>query len=435
MIDRLSRYLRMTGQCSSAELADFLSVSVSTVSRQLTKLIDDGKVVRLGQGKNVRYIYLRAVKEITQPVLVRQVDENAVIHQLGKLWIIDNGSVLEMDNEIVAYDDLPWFFFDLKPQGFIGRLIGKRVASNLQVSQRVDSWNSDDVLRYLVLEPNNTPGNFELYKNFDSVRSVKSSTPTRERILERYETHLTKPMFTEFEEGGGSSAGGEQPKFNALLGCSKIVKYSQPLNVANSNAERVKDLLICEHHALNVLREYNGSAAETDIFVTEKRAYLEVKRSDRTVVEREEGQIGMVSLESVIAEFIGYVENWSDAADKLLAQEIIKPDQAELLKLWLSFSRLIGNTDTHNGNVSLFLDGITPSKLTPAYDILPMAYMPNNADIPTPKVKIVRPDNISDEIWQQAILLARDFWQRVSDDSRVSESFKTIASDWLKAIL
>ncbi|MCG7532043.1 HipA domain-containing protein [Psychrobium sp. MM17-31] len=435
MIDRLSRYLRMTGQCSSAELADFLSVSVSTVSRQLTKLIDDGKVVRLGQGKNVRYIYLRAVKGVTQPVLVRQVDENAVIHQLGKLWIIDNGSVLEMDNEIVAYDDLPWFFFDLKPQGFIGRLIGKRVASNLQVSPRVDSWSSDDVLRYLVLEPNNTPGNFELYKNFDTVRSVKSSIPTRERILERYETHLTKPMFTEFEEAGGSSAGGEQPKFNALLGSSKIVKYSQSLNVANSNAERVKDLLICEHHALNVLREYNGYAAETDIFVTEKRAYLEVKRFDRTVVEREEGQIGMVSLESVIAEFIGYVENWSDAADKLLAQEIIKPDQAELLKLWLSFSRLIGNTDTHNGNVSLFLDGITPSKLTPAYDILPMAYMPNNADIPTPKVKIVRPDNISDEIWQQATLLAGDFWQRVSDDSRVSESFKTIASDWLKAIL
>ena len=435
MIDRLIRYLRMTGQCSSAELADFLSVSVSTVSRHLTKLIDDGKVVRLGQGKNIRYIYLRAVKEITQPVMVRQVDENAVIHQLGKLWIIENGSVLEMDDDIVAYDDLPWFFYDLKPQGFIGRLIGKRVAPNLQVSPRVDTWSGDDVLRYLVLEPNSTPGNFELYKDFDILRTIKSSVPSRERILERYEAHLTKPMFTEFEEAGGSSAGGEQPKFNAFIGTSKIVKYSQPLNVNNANAERVKDLLICEHHALSILGEYNGYAAKTDIFVTEQRAYLEISRFDRTIMGSEEGQIGMVSLESVIAEFIGYVENWSDAADKLLAQEIIKPDQAELLKLWLSYSRLIGNTDTHNGNVSLFLEGITPSRLTPAYDILPMAYMPNNADIPTPKVKIVRPNNVSDEIWQQAKLLACNFWQRVADDSRVSDSFKAIANDWLKAIL
>lgn len=435
MIDRLIRYLRMTGQCSSAELADFLSVSVSTVSRHLTKLIDDGKVVRLGQGKNIRYIYLRAVKGITQPVMIRQIDANAVIHQLGKLWIIENGSVLEMDDEIVVYDDLPWFFFDLKPQGFIGRLIGKRVAPYLQVSPRVDGWSSDDVLRYLVLEPNSTPGNFELYKDFDILRTIKSNVPSREKILERYETHLTKPMFTEFEEGGGSSAGGEQPKFNTFLGTPKIVKYSQPINVANANAERVKDLLICEHHALSVLREYNGYAAETEIFVTEQRAYLEVTRFDRTIVGREEGQIGMVSLESVIAEFIGYVENWSDAADKLLTQEIIKPDQAELLKLWLSYSRLIGNTDTHNGNVSLFLEGITPSRLTPAYDILPMAYMPNNADIPTPKVKIVRPDNVNDETWQQAKLLACDFWQRVSEDSNVSEPFKVVANEWLEATL
>jgi hypothetical protein len=61
--------------------------------------------------------------------------------------------------------------------------------------------------------------------------------------------------------------------------------------------------------------------------------------------------------------------------------------------------------------------------------------MPNNADIPTPKVKIVRPDNVSDETWQQAKLLACDFWQRVSEDSNISEPFKAVANEWLAAIL
>jgi len=434
MLNRIQRYLQMSGQCSSSELAEFLSISVSTVSRYLSQLISDGKVVRLGQGKNIRYIALRNIDGINQPVLIRQIDPQANVLQLGELWITHNGTILVTDNKTIEYDNLPWFFFDLKPQGFIGRLIGRRVGRKLKVPTKVDRWNSDDILRYLVLEENNTAGNFQLFHDFKSVRCRKQLTVPRNVILERYDAHVKKPIFTEFEDNGGSSAGGEQPKFNSKPSAnyvSSIVKYSPLLNVGNPIAERVKDLLICEHHALKVLQEFNSFAANSKIFITNDRLYLEVERFDRTVVNDKEGQIGMVSLESVIGQFVGYAGNWAEASDSLLAEGIINHEDAQLLKLWLAFSRFIGNTDTHNGNVSLFLDGIEPSRLTPAYDILPMTYMPSNSELPTPEITIRNSQLIDDATWKQGRELGCKFWEIITTETRISDDFKHIAMQWL----
>jgi len=424
----------MSGQCSSSELVDFLSISLSTVTRHLSKLMDDGSVVRLGQGKNIRYIALRTLDGIEQPILIRQVDALANVSIVGRLWLTYNGSVLETENETIEYDDLPWFLFDLKPQGFIGRLIGRRVGRKLKVSAKVDTWNSDDILRYLVLEKNNTSGNFELYQSFGEVQSIKKRSTTRTEILDLYDKHVKKPVFTEFEEHGGSSAGGEQPKFNSRFypnGLSKLVKYSPLLNVGNLIAERVKDLLICEHHALEILQRFNNFSASSEIFITNDRLYLEIDRFDRVVVDDKEGQLGMVSLESVIAQFVGYAGNWAEASDSLLAEKILDEEGARLLKLWLAFSRFIGNTDTHNGNVSLFLDGIDPAGLTPAYDMLPMAYMPSNSELPTPKINVRRPALIDDDIWQQGKELGNAFWQVIAQEKRITPAFRSIAKQWL----
>jgi len=424
----------MSGQCSSSELAEFLSISVSTVTRHLSQLMSDGKVVRLGQGKNSRYIALRNIEGITQPVIIRQISPQAEVLILGNLWVTNNGTILETDNDIIEYDDLPWFFFDLKPQGFIGRLIARRVGKQLKVPTRVERWNSDDILRYLVLEENNTAGNFQLFHDLKNVKNRKQLIIPRNITLERYDTHVKKPIFTEFEDNGGSSAGGEQPKFNSKSSVnevSSIVKYSPLLNVGNPVAERVKDLLICEHHALKILQDFNGLAAHTEIFITDDRLYLEIERFDRTLVGDKEGQIGMVSLESVIGEFVGYAGNWAEASDSLLAEGILTNDDAQLLKLWLAFSRFIGNTDTHNGNVSLFLDGIEPSGLTPAYDMLPMAYMPSNSELPTPDITIRRPQLIDDATWEQGRELGIKFWEIIITEERISDDFKLIANQWL----
>ena len=437
MLTRALNYIRMTGQCSTSELSGFLGVSISTVSRHLKELIADNKVVRLGQGKNIRYIAIKVIRGITQPIVVRQVDPQANIIIVGNLWVTHNGTILETEDENIEYDDLPWFFFDLRPQGFIGRMIGRDVSRQLMLSARTDQWDSNDLLRYLVLTPRETSGNFELFYGYKEVKLALGPVDTRQDLLKNYDKHVKKSVFVEFEENGGSSAGGEQPKFNSRIcpdGLSKIciVKYSPLLNKGNPTAERVKDLLICEHYALEELRHFNGLSTKTEFFFSNERLYLEIERFDRSIVNGKEGQRGMVSLESVIAQFVGYAGNWAEASDSLYAEGVLNSDDATLLKLWLAYSRFIGNTDTHNGNVSLYINGIIPDGLTPAYDMLPMAYMPSKADLPMPKVKVIRPDLINDDTWQQGRELALKFWNRVLEEQCISTDFKEIANQWIE---
>jgi len=437
MLTRALNYIKMTGQCSTVELSNFLRVSVSTVTRHLKELIASDKVVRLGKGKSVRYIAIRQLRGVTQPISVRQVNTTANIVLVGNLWITHNGTLLETEEENIEFDGLPWFFYDLKPQGFIGRMIGKDVSRQLMLPPRTEQWNDDDILRYLILSPRETSGNFELFHGDNLTKSAAYEPLPRRELLERYDKHVKKPAFVEFEENGGSSAGGEQPKFNSRVcpdGVRKvcIVKYSPPLNTGNQAAERVKDLLICEHYALEELRNFNGFAAKTDFYFSDERLYLEIERFDRIIIGDTEGKRGMVSLESVIAQFVGYAGNWAEASESLYAEGIINTADASLLKLWLAYSRCIGNTDTHNGNVSLFIDGITPDKVTPAYDILPMAYMPNNAELPMPNVRIIKPDLIDDITWEKGRELGLNFWNRVLEDKYISTDFKAFANQWAK---
>ena len=54
----IEMYLKMsTGPVAAAELTEFLNISLSTVTRQLNKLLKHGHVVRFGKGKNTTFIY------------------------------------------------------------------------------------------------------------------------------------------------------------------------------------------------------------------------------------------------------------------------------------------------------------------------------------------------------------------------------------------
>lgn len=436
MPDRLITYLRMSGLVSIAELIDFFKVSPSTMTRRLGSYIEEKKVIRLGAGKNTKYAYLRNISGINQPVRVRQVDEIANILDTGNLWITHSGTILESKSAIIEYDDLPWFFSDLKPQGFIGRMIANNVSRKINVPAKSEHWSSDDLLRYLVNFSYDSSGNFELHSKFSGVKSFNANelTPTsRGEHYDNYVIDLAKSATL------ASSAGGEQPKLHSRFKEGDkhgicLVKYSPQININNPIALRVKDLLVCEHLALSILGRYNGHAATTKLLLSKERAYLEVQRFDRVVIDGKEAQIGMVSLETAIAEFVGYVDNWIEAGSELNALNLLSNNDMKLLNTWLAYSRFIGNSDTHNGNISLFLKDLTLAGLTPAYDMLPMLYMPTKGDIPDPEIRIKKPKNINEESWVIGRDLGLKFWGEVKAESRISPEFRENADKWITHI-
>jgi hypothetical protein len=77
----------------------------------------------------------------------------------------------------------------------------------------------------------------------------------------------------------------------------------------------------------------------------------------------------------------GSYENWAATCDALVSQKRLSAADAVQCRQILQFGRLIGNTDMHSGNASLYASGTTLKvvlkgrfQLTPVYDMLPMRW-------------------------------------------------------------
>jgi serine/threonine protein kinase HipA of HipAB toxin-antitoxin module len=221
----------------------------------------------------------------------------------------------------------------------------------------------------------------------------------------------------------GSSAGGEQPKFSALIqrdgsNCQVLVKFS-PL-VSTPHGQRWSDLLVCEHLALGVLERFGVPAVSSAIHLLADRTFLEVERFDRI---RMRGRSPAASLTVIDAEFAGTGSIWTKAADALLdARRITEGDARNMSRLDF-FGSLIANTDRHFGNISLIPTdaGRTRFMLAPAYDMLPMYYRPprEGEELNWDVYNIV-----SAGTWPDMHEAAKVFWLEASMDTRISEPFR-----------
>src|SRR5262249_34839329 len=130
-----------------------------------------------------------------------------------------------------------------------------------------------------------------------------------------------------------------------------LVKFSPPTE--ETIGRRIADLLVCEHLAHEVLRTHEMVSARSDLVSGGGRLFLEVERFDRTA----KGRKGLISLMALDMEFGGGLKSWSGTAKSLFSQKkIAEPVYRNIV--WLeTFGRLIGNTDMHHGNVSLFAQG------------------------------------------------------------------------------
>jgi hypothetical protein len=222
----------------------------------------------------------------------------------------------------------------------------------------------------------------------------------------------------------GSSAGGEQPKFTTFCGnrsAHVIVKFSPSGN--SDVAQRWRDILITEYHATEALHSEHIPAAETRLIEMDGRLFLESQRFDRT---GEFGRMPLLSLQCIDAEFAGIGSDWPKVMEKLYRKKLISFEHVVDAECLWWFGRLINNSDMHLGNLSFSIDGDV-FRLLPVYDMCSMGFAPKSGgevlpySFVPPEYKGALLDAKATKVIQD---MAHSFWERVTNDSRISKEFK-----------
>ncbi|MBJ6752327.1 type II toxin-antitoxin system HipA family toxin YjjJ [Geomonas anaerohicana] len=422
--DRLLLYLS-SGVFSSEEIQKRLELSQPTVSRLIASL--GSRVVAIGQARSRRYTTRRDLRGLGGEFPVYRIDAEGNARRFGVLDAIARDQYLWRPEGAPPeqYKSLPWFLSDLRPEGFVGRSFVMRLHEELALPPRGNDWQDDHVLIALARRGEDCMGDLvigeeSLERYFRSVREPQA--PLRpDELPDAYPGMARLAM-----EGQppGSSAGGEHPKFTAVVerdGAARhvLVKFSPPLD--SLEGRRWADLLVCEHLALEVVSETGISAARTHLLQADNRVFLEVERFDRT---GRFGRLPMVSLRAVDNEFYGHQDSWVLAARRMEGDGRLPAGDAANLR-WLSvFGDLIANTDQHFGNVSLVPVETGGFRLAPAYDMLPMLYRPLDGVLLT---RTFTPPGFASgapEAYASALARALLFWERTVEEPRISEEFR-----------
>ena len=415
---------RQGGVLSSAELQAQLGVSQPTVSRALKQLIQSGQVCKVGAARAQRYVLPRAVPGVGSQVPVMRVDAQGKASPFARLTPLVGGAfwVEEADGVSAQHGGLPWFLDDMRPQGFMGRTFA-HAHPELQLGSDPRNWNDDDVLRALALFGDDLPGNLIVgeaaFQRFHTLPERASRADSAADYPQLAEQAMQGTL-------GGSSAGGEQPKFCTITaGRPVLVKFSPAGDTPVD--QRSRDLLVCEHLALQTLAQAGLPAARTQVFMGAGRVFLESERFDRIA---QTGRIGMVSLQVYDAEYVGEMDNWAATANRMQARGLLTESDARTLRLLEAYGMLIANTDRHYGNISLLLQD-DDWTLSPTYDMLPMLYAPVGGEL-VPRdfaARPLQPTAATLPQWEQARALAIVFWRSAAADARVSAGFRAIAAE------
>lgn len=411
------------GTARARQLSDLLGVSQPTVSRSLESM--GGEVLRIGSGPSIQYA-LRDAGRGLGDVSIHRVDAEGRIRQLGTLIPVrpEGFVMIQQDGVTIHSEGLPWWLFDMRPQGYLGRAYASRHAATLGLPAQLNDWTDTHALRALIAHGHDPVGNLLLG---EISRQYFLSMPNSPIIPEVGLGEAFARLAEEAARGEapGSSAGGEQPKFAAYVETANepqhvLVKFTN--NSDNEVSERWRDLLLAEHLALQTLREAGIPAAETRIIDYRLQRFLQVGRFDRI---GERGRRGVFSLAALDAEFVGAgTGGWHHIADRLASSGAITREAAEGATLLYAFGTLIGNTDMHTGNISFVSEHGRPYGLAPAYDMLPMTFSPRSGGglmnvIPA----VTLHEGIDSTVWRHAANLAEAFLLRVQRENGFSQGF------------
>lgn len=427
IIETLSR-----GPATTKTLAAITGMTRQTVNRKLRFLND--AVIKFDKVRPPLYYAVAQAFGDGDKISLGAVDPHGNTNLVGVLRPLAHGgfylettsiapNVLKGDKENGLYDGLPYFLYDMRPQGFIGRQIARDLNAQSDIfPPDPRDWNQEQIGRYLIANGDDLPGNLKIGRmTLDRVRK-----PPQKIRREDYPELADKAIAGEVH---GSSAGGEQAKF-AVFSKERnehvIVKFSPKGN--GELSERWRDILVTEYMASEVLHAHKMPAAELHIFEKGDRLFLESLRFDR---RGEYGRLPLISMHAIDSEFAGVGSGWVNVALKLNARGLITRQHLTDIAVYWGFGRLIYNTDMHLGNISFSIDGSGDGSgfsLAPVYDICAMGFSPKSSgEIPPFAFSLPDIDGplhfIKDSI-PMIKNMAREFWNNLGKNDFISDSLK-----------
>ncbi|CAN5119812.1 type II toxin-antitoxin system HipA family toxin YjjJ [soil metagenome] len=420
--------LASRGPSTSVELQQITGKSQPTLSRALAMLA--GRVVALGRGKATRYAVAQSIHGSAAQQPLWWTDSLGVTERWGTLTFLagDALHVAAPGIDVTTRGELPWFLTPLRLQGFLGREWARRLA----LEGDPERWSLAQIL-LAALAIDDPTGAISLGEPTGAVVPAQPLDPT-ERAA-RYDG-LAADVITTLP--AGSSAGGEQSKFLTALSSGErvLVKFTPPRGTPFG--ERWHDLLHAEALALQVLGEHGVSVAQARILQSGTRTYLESVRFDR-IGAKGLGRRHVVSLDAVHARFVqGSRQNWAATCDALAAQRRLAPMEARAVRALFEFGHMIGNTDMHFGNLSLWADDPATGRfaLAPLYDMLPMRWRPDGyqglqdyTPFEPSRGRLATADGGT-----SPLTVAREFWQRAAGHAPFSKAFRAISAEMAKRL-
>lgn len=401
------------GVLHAAELRQRLGISPQTLMRGIQEAAAD--IVPIGRGRATRY----GLRQ-TWPTLnasrfpVFRVQEDGTARSEGELLTLAARQTVWMPVGIVS-EGLPIEIADARPSGFLGRHFAA-IHDDLRLPARLSDWSDQHILLAMSRRGEDLPGNL-LVGDESFARWQTLEVPAG--------THSDYPALADATIAGHpprSSAGGERPKFGAFVdGRHVLVKFAARGSSGEAVPRRWCDLLVLEALALNVLASRGLPAARTAIIESNSHCFLESDRFDRV------GRKGRLAVLSLAAVQQDPADPWSRAAVLLGDTGRLSNEDARRLRWLDAFGAFIGNTDRHPYNVLFFTDGTT-LRLAPAFDQVTMLYAPT-ADGQVPPRTFTLPLATADtlDVWDEARGAAREFWQRASDDVRLSDDVRSFS--------
>lgn len=444
----LSVRLQAMGPTGASELAAAFRVDPSTITRNLARIGDS--LVSLGATRRTRYAIRRVIRGAhTWPIhrIGGRGDARtwATLEAYHGAWRVgwENGApewASAFSDREGVWNGFPFFLSDLRPQGYLGRGIARRIADTHALPPDPRDWQDDDTLIYLATAGHDLPGDLVLGDTCLRQALAAGITPLAAATLSAGEASTRYAEMAAAAASGspiGSSAGGEQPKFLAHLADGEggdqpvIVKFSPPVD--QTAGRRWADLLTMEFHALRVLAGAGFSLPGHRLIESGNRLFLEAPRFDR---HPHGGRGGVVSLEALHHAAVGGVSrDWSALVGNLLGAGLVTRETLDQARRLQAFGEMTANTDMHPGNLSFRLTDSLPFSLAPAYDMLPMLWAPGpGGETSARDFQPLPPAPADAPFWREMLPLARTFWENAAADPRISTEMTSAARRAARAL-
>jgi hypothetical protein len=411
--------LSQRGWATSGDLQAALGKSQPTMSRLLAAAAP--QLLVLGAGRRTRYALPQAIGGRAPQQPLHWVHEDGRIERWGTLSFVvgQRVHIAGPGFELDGVGTLPWLLAPLRGEGFLGRLLAQRLAAQ-GLDRDPSRWTLEQQL-LAALHSGDGPGALVLGEPLGA-----PSAPIDNYDAAADDVAATLPA--------GSSAGGEQAKFLARRvedGAAVLVKFTPPRGTPFG--ERWHDLLHAECIALDTLAEHGVPVAPSRVVETARRTCLESTRFDRVGPT---GRRHALPLWAAHDAFVsGPRRHWAATCEALVAQKRLLPEVAAQAHALLHFGRLIGNSDMHFGNLSLYVAPTDAARgrftLAPLYDMLPMRWRPDPST-GTLDLDPFTPEPI--DLQSAARPIAAACWRRLAEHAPVSKPFRALAIEMARRV-